>query len=183
MITLPGFTFGVTFGMPLVVHELQLVANVLCSCPLLNTQCRRCAHRADLLPSSWTHCLELPVGLASTALLAPQVADMHCQVPCGIFNDPARVAQLKEDATTIRKAMVQVPDHSHAPSHYPSSNSMCAQVQAAHTQDYFKASTRCALTVFSCAEPLSSEQLRAAALLSSIGTPRQLCRIRPPQCV
>merc|ERR1711865_253008 len=50
----------------------------------------------------------------TTALLAPQ-ADMHCQVPCGIFNDPARVAQLKEDATTIRKAMVQV--------------------QAAHTQD------------------------------------------------
>merc|ERR1712086_855611 len=43
----------------------------------------------------------------TTALLAPQ-ASMHCQVPCGIFNDPARVAQLKEDATTIRKAMVQV---------------------------------------------------------------------------
>merc|ERR1711865_533001 len=43
----------------------------------------------------------------TTALLAPQ-ASMHCQVPCGIFNDPARVAQLKEDATTIRKVMVQV---------------------------------------------------------------------------
>merc|ERR1711934_938569 len=32
----------------------------------------------------------------------------HCQVPCGIFDDPARVAALKEDASTIRKAMVQI---------------------------------------------------------------------------
>merc|ERR1712178_342067 len=32
----------------------------------------------------------------------------HCQVPCGIFDDPARVAGLKEDAATIRKAMVQI---------------------------------------------------------------------------
>ena len=32
----------------------------------------------------------------------------HCQVPCGIFDDPARVDGLKEDAATIRKAMVQI---------------------------------------------------------------------------
>ena len=32
----------------------------------------------------------------------------HCQVPCGIFDDPARVAALKEDAATVRKAMVQI---------------------------------------------------------------------------
>merc|ERR1711907_328182 len=32
----------------------------------------------------------------------------HCQVPCGIFDDPARVAGLKEDAATMRKAMVQI---------------------------------------------------------------------------
>jgi small subunit ribosomal protein S27Ae len=31
----------------------------------------------------------------------------HCQVPCGIFDDPAMVAQLKQHAETIRKAMVQ----------------------------------------------------------------------------
>jgi len=29
-------------------------------------------------------------------------------VPCGIFDDPVRVALLKEDGATIRKAMVQV---------------------------------------------------------------------------
>ena len=32
----------------------------------------------------------------------------HCQVPCGIFDDPARVELLKEDAATVRKAMVQI---------------------------------------------------------------------------
>ena len=35
-------------------------------------------------------------------------ARAHCQVPCGIFDDPARVDGLAEDAATIRKAMVQV---------------------------------------------------------------------------
>eukprot|EP00469_Lotharella_globosa_P007832 CAMPEP_0167779080 /NCGR_PEP_ID=MMETSP0111_2-20121227/4615_1 /TAXON_ID=91324 /ORGANISM="Lotharella globosa, Strain CCCM811" /LENGTH=216 /DNA_ID=CAMNT_0007669465 /DNA_START=43 /DNA_END=693 /DNA_ORIENTATION=+ len=32
----------------------------------------------------------------------------HCQVPCGIFDDPKTVAEVKEAATTIRKAMVQI---------------------------------------------------------------------------
>eukprot|EP00656_Telonema_subtile_P013585 TRINITY_DN16900_c0_g1_i1.p1 TRINITY_DN16900_c0_g1~~TRINITY_DN16900_c0_g1_i1.p1 ORF type:complete len:164 (+),score=66.89 TRINITY_DN16900_c0_g1_i1:208-699(+) len=45
---------------------------------------------------------------ASSAILLKQQIDCHCQVPCGIFDDPARVNQLKEDARTIRKAMEQV---------------------------------------------------------------------------
>eukprot|EP00657_Telonema_sp_P-1_P002409 TRINITY_DN15595_c0_g1_i1.p1 TRINITY_DN15595_c0_g1~~TRINITY_DN15595_c0_g1_i1.p1 ORF type:complete len:171 (+),score=70.08 TRINITY_DN15595_c0_g1_i1:100-612(+) len=32
----------------------------------------------------------------------------HCQVPCGIFDDPAKVAELQQDAATIRKAMIQI---------------------------------------------------------------------------
>jgi len=28
----------------------------------------------------------------------------HCQMPCGIYDDPARVQELREDATTIGKA-------------------------------------------------------------------------------
>ena len=35
-------------------------------------------------------------------------ASAHCQVPCGIYDDPARVAQLKEDAATISKAITQI---------------------------------------------------------------------------
>ncbi len=33
-----------------------------------------------------------------------QVADAHCQVPCGIYDDAARVAHMKEDLATIEKA-------------------------------------------------------------------------------
>ena len=32
----------------------------------------------------------------------------HCQVPCGIYDDPARIASLLEDARTINKAMAQI---------------------------------------------------------------------------
>lgn len=46
-------------------------------------------------------------------------AAAHCQMPCGIYDDPARIAGLKEDATTIRKAVVSLrvmmgeADHDH----------------------------------------------------------------------
>jgi nickel superoxide dismutase len=36
------------------------------------------------------------------------VADAHCQVPCGIYDDHARIARLKEDTTTIAKAIDQI---------------------------------------------------------------------------
>jgi hypothetical protein len=32
----------------------------------------------------------------------------HCEVPCGIFDDPMRVTLIKEDAATIRKSMLQI---------------------------------------------------------------------------
>ena len=32
----------------------------------------------------------------------------HCQVPCGIYDDPARVTQLLEDVSTIRKAVNEI---------------------------------------------------------------------------
>merc|ERR1711935_941355 len=32
----------------------------------------------------------------------------HCQVPCGIFDDPMMVAEVKQACATIRKAMVQI---------------------------------------------------------------------------
>jgi nickel superoxide dismutase len=34
----------------------------------------------------------------------------HCQVPCGIYDDPARIAEMLEDTTTIEKAMKQMAD-------------------------------------------------------------------------
>lgn len=41
-------------------------------------------------------------------LLTPALAAAHCEVPCGIYDDEARIAQILEDATTIEKAMNQV---------------------------------------------------------------------------
>lgn len=37
-----------------------------------------------------------------------QEVTAHCQVPCGIYDDAARIAQLREDATTIAKAVAQI---------------------------------------------------------------------------
>merc|ERR1712021_284323 len=44
----------------------------------------------------------------STLHLVLRLRGGHCQVPCGIFNDPKRVAEVKEACATIRKAMVQI---------------------------------------------------------------------------
>ncbi len=53
------------------------------------------------------------VGLVvvATAILMTtdaKTASAHCQVPCGIYDDAARIARLKEDATTIGKATGQI---------------------------------------------------------------------------
>lgn len=43
------------------------------------------------------------------AVLSPQrPAVAHCQVPCGIYDDPARIRQMLEDVTTIGKAVDQI---------------------------------------------------------------------------
>ena len=49
------------------------------------------------------------------AFLAPAVvlaacasAFAHCQIPCGIYDDPARLVQLEEHITTIEKSMKQI---------------------------------------------------------------------------
>ena len=42
-------------------------------------------------------------------VLAPVVeAAAHCQVPCGIYDETARIGALHEDATTIAKAATQI---------------------------------------------------------------------------
>ena len=41
-------------------------------------------------------------------LLLAQNAIAHCQIPCGIYDDHARVASMLEDVATIRKAVSQI---------------------------------------------------------------------------
>merc|ERR1712185_794629 len=52
----------------------------------------------------------------STLHLVLRLRGGHCQVPCGIFDDPALVAEIMQACATIRKAMVQINELSAAPS-------------------------------------------------------------------
>jgi nickel superoxide dismutase len=48
-------------------------------------------------------------GVTGVAWIALEKSvEAHCQVPCGIYDDPARIARLHEDATTIAKAITQI---------------------------------------------------------------------------
>lgn len=47
---------------------------------------------------------------AATLATGAYTAFTHCQVPCGIYDDPARFTQMEEHITTIEKAMKQVTD-------------------------------------------------------------------------
>ena len=38
-------------------------------------------------------------------LVLPQLAQAHCQIPCGIYDDHARVKSIGEDAATVEKSM------------------------------------------------------------------------------
>jgi len=44
----------------------------------------------------------------STLDLSVRLCGGHCQVPCGIFDDPRLVVELKEACATIRKAVAQI---------------------------------------------------------------------------
>ena len=51
-------------------------------------------------------------GAAASMFLAAirPAAIAHCQVPCGIYDDHARITAMLEDTTTIAKALVQIND-------------------------------------------------------------------------
>lgn len=43
--------------------------------------------------------------LAASVLLFSQLSYAHCQIPCGIYDDNARVVAMLEDAATVEKSM------------------------------------------------------------------------------
>jgi len=57
-----------------------------------------------------TVCRFLPSVALTVFVLhfAPQVSFAHCQIPCGIYDDHARVVSMLEDAETIRKSVVAI---------------------------------------------------------------------------
>jgi nickel superoxide dismutase len=44
------------------------------------------------------------------ALASSSLVYAHCQMPCGIYDDQLRVELIREDATTIEKAMAEIED-------------------------------------------------------------------------
>ncbi len=55
--------------------------------------------------------MRTPLLLAASiaaVLLAPATPRAHCQVPCGIYDDAARIAQMREDSVTIAKAITSL---------------------------------------------------------------------------
>jgi nickel superoxide dismutase len=51
--------------------------------------------------------LVLLATLAAVAASAPMLL-AHCQIPCGIYDDPVRFALLREHVTTIEKSISQI---------------------------------------------------------------------------
>lgn len=49
--------------------------------------------------------LSFALTLAGLTLVLPQLAVAHCQIPCGIYDDHARVKEMLEDAATVEKAI------------------------------------------------------------------------------
>jgi nickel superoxide dismutase len=58
--------------------------------------------------------LMLGVLLLAVAGIAPLVYS-HCQIPCGIYDDPARLAAIAENITTVEKAMKSIEELSAQP--------------------------------------------------------------------
>lgn len=54
------------------------------------------------------------IVLAVLVMAGSQKAIAHCEVPCGIFDDEARIKMLREDIVTIEKAIRQADELSKA---------------------------------------------------------------------
>jgi nickel superoxide dismutase len=58
--------------------------------------------------STLTRSLFITLLLACSFIAGSGDAFAHCQMPCGIYDDDARIHHMREDAVTIRKAMAEM---------------------------------------------------------------------------
>lgn len=56
------------------------------------------------------------LGVIVLAAIFASLAYSHCQMPCGIYDDPARFNEIAENITTIEKSMNQIVELSAEPS-------------------------------------------------------------------
>ncbi len=50
------------------------------------------------------------LGILVLVMVFASIVYSHCQIPCGIYGDPARFGMLAEHITTIEKSMKQITD-------------------------------------------------------------------------
>ena len=48
------------------------------------------------------------IAVAGISFILPQQVQAHCQIPCGIYDDHARVQSMLEDAATIEKSAKRI---------------------------------------------------------------------------
>lgn len=60
--------------------------------------------RTSFVPYAVIACLAVPAFV----IVSSRQVDAHCQVPCGIYDDHARIHGMLEDVTTITKAITQI---------------------------------------------------------------------------
>ena len=61
------------------------------------------------MPRSIIACaLVLSATLSILIASAPRIAEAHCEVPCGIYDDAMRVRMMLEDCTTIDRAISEI---------------------------------------------------------------------------
>ena len=53
-------------------------------------------------------CSLAAAAMLTVSLVSQQRAEAHCQVPCGIYDDHARIQAMREDVKTIAKAIAQI---------------------------------------------------------------------------
>lgn len=56
----------------------------------------------------WALSLVAVLLIALVGIAKPQAAQAHCQVPCGIYDDHARIVMMAEHMTTMEKAMTEI---------------------------------------------------------------------------
>jgi len=49
--------------------------------------------------------LFIPFIIVTFVLVLPQLSQAHCQIPCGIYDDAARIQSMGEDAATVEKSI------------------------------------------------------------------------------
>lgn len=64
------------------------------------------------------------------------LASAHCEIPCGIYDDAARFASMREHITTIEKSMNQVNELSASPSEHANQLVRWVNNKETHADDF-----------------------------------------------